>query len=81
MVSLIGAFVLAAFLHPETWLEKDMRIATDFLSAREIARTISEVTGKTVHIQEIDAKAFDATKGKEMTEELHAKFVFCQLYT
>lgn len=50
-----------------------MRIATDFLSARETAKIMHEVTGKTVHVQEIDKKAFDESKGKGLSEEFWAK--------
>jgi NmrA-like family len=70
-----GAFVLAAFLHPEQWLNKDLRVTTDFYSARDIAAVFSEVSGKTVHIQEVDEKAFDALKNNGISEELHAKYV------
>lgn len=68
-----GAFVLSALLHPEDWLDKDMRVATEFLSAREMAKILSEESGKTVHVQEMDHIAFDGLRNNGLPEELHAK--------
>ncbi|KAF8496951.1 NmrA-like family domain-containing protein 1 [Gautieria morchelliformis] len=70
-----GAFALAAFLHPETWLEKDIRITTDFLSAREMAKLVSDVSGKTIHVSEIDASTYGTLKGNSLPDEIHSKFV------
>ena len=50
-----------------------MRVATEFLSTRQIAKIFSEESGKTVHVQEIDAKAFDALLNNPIDEEMHAK--------
>ena len=50
-----------------------MRIATDFVSARETAKIMSEVSGKTVHVQEVDTEAYDALRGKVLPEDYHAK--------
>jgi uncharacterized protein YbjT (DUF2867 family) len=75
-----GGFALAAFLHPEEWVGKDMRVATEFVSAREQAKIFGEAAGKTVHVAEVDDKAFDALKGNPLPEELHAKYVpFCHV--
>lgn len=50
-----------------------MRVVTEFISAREQAKIFMEVSGKTVHVPEIDAKAFDALKTVAIPEELHSK--------
>jgi hypothetical protein len=38
-----GAYALAAFNHPEEWINKDIRIASEFITAYEMAKTISDV--------------------------------------
>lgn len=68
-----GAYVLAALLHPEEWLNKEMRVVTEFTSAREMAKAFSDVSGKPVHVAEIDTNAFDAMLNNPLPEELHAK--------
>ena len=50
-----------------------MRVATEFLSVRQIAKIFSEASGKTVNVQEIDGKAFDALLNNPIPEEMHAK--------
>lgn len=57
-----GAWVLAAFKDPETWIGKDMRIVTEWLTIREMAATASRVTGKKVICLELDQAGFEATK-------------------
>ncbi|KAF8587047.1 hypothetical protein K439DRAFT_1614609 [Ramaria rubella] len=70
-VTLSGAYALAAFLHPQKWVNKDIRIASEFLSAKDIAKIFNEVSGKTVYVPEIDHKAFAASKDNGVPEELH----------
>jgi len=55
-----GAFVMAAFLNPNEWIGKDMRIVTEWLSTREMAEIASRVSGKNVVPMEIDYAAFNA---------------------
>ncbi|KAF8587043.1 NmrA-domain-containing protein [Ramaria rubella] len=75
-----GAYALAAFLQPEAWLNKDMRIASEFLSIREISNTISEASGKYIHVQDIDEKTFKELKGNGIPEELHANMMVLFAY-
>jgi len=67
-----GIWVLAAFKNPKEWLNNDMRITSEFLSAREMAKTITEVSGKTVHVQEITPEQFETLRGNPFPVELHA---------
>ncbi|KAF8587045.1 NmrA-domain-containing protein [Ramaria rubella] len=76
-----GAYALAAFLHPETWLNQDIRITSEYLSTREIAKALSDVSGKTVHVLEIDEKAFATLKGNPLPEELHSNMETLFAYT
>jgi len=66
-----GAYALAAFIRPQDWLNKDLRIATAFLSPRQIAEAMSDVSGKIVHVQEINDEEFEKLKGKSLPEEMH----------
>ncbi|GJJ10506.1 hypothetical protein Clacol_004732 [Clathrus columnatus] len=68
-----GAFVLAAFLHPEEWINKDIKIATDFLSPNRIAELMSEVSGRKVFVDQINKEQFD--NDKSLPEEVHNKYV------
>ena len=52
-----------------------MRIVSEFLSAREMAKIVSDVSGKPVHVQEISHEVFDSFKGNPMPEEIHSKCV------
>ena len=56
---------MAAFKDPETWIGKDMKVVTEWLSTREMAAIASRVTGKKVSCLELDQAAFDATKNAE----------------
>lgn len=54
----MGAWVLAAFKDPETWMNKDMRLVTEWLSTREMARIASNVTGKEIRCLEVNEELF-----------------------
>jgi hypothetical protein len=66
--------VLAAFKNPDEWINKDLRITSEFLSARQISEAINDVSGKTVHVQEVSPEMFQTFKGNPLPEELHAKY-------
>ncbi|KAF8496964.1 hypothetical protein JB92DRAFT_2746124 [Gautieria morchelliformis] len=71
-----GAFALAAFLHPEEWIGKDMRVASEFLTVRTMAADLSDVSGKIVHIKEVDAEAWPSFRGTDaLSDEMHDKYV------
>ena len=56
------------------WLDKDMRVATEFFSAGEIGKIMSSVSGKTVHVEKVDEKTFETFKGNRLPAlEIHAK--------
>ena len=61
-VSDTGAWVHAAFSHPEDWLNQDMRIATEWLSSRDFADIASKVTGKKVRPMELTEDQFSQTR-------------------
>ncbi|GJJ10505.1 hypothetical protein Clacol_004731 [Clathrus columnatus] len=64
-----GAFVLAAFLHPEEWINKDIKIATDFLNPNRIVELMSKMSGKRVFVDQINKEQF--ANDKRLPEELH----------
>jgi uncharacterized protein YbjT (DUF2867 family) len=67
-----GAWVTAAFMDPETWIGKDMRLVTEWLSTRDMAEIASRVSGKKVLPMELDQAAFEATQYTDpMAEELY----------
>ena len=67
-----GAWVTAAFLDPGTWICRDMRLVTEWLSTREMAAIASRVSGKHVLPMELDEESFEASrKGSEIAEELY----------
>jgi hypothetical protein len=57
-----GAWVLSALKDPKTWIGKDMRLVTDWLSTRDIAEISSRITGAKVEPLEWDEAAFDKSK-------------------
>jgi hypothetical protein len=60
-----GAWVLAALKDPKTWIGKDMRIVTEWLSARDMATIVGRVSGKKVEPLELDEAAFEGTKNAQ----------------
>lgn len=73
-----GAWVTAAFNDPDTWIGKDMRVVTEWLSTREMAKIASRVSGKNVVPLELDEEAFKATKDADYpgAEEIYLNFLF-----
>jgi hypothetical protein len=68
-----GAFVLEALKHPETWLDKDLRIQADIFTPREYVRCVNEVSGKEVRLVEVTREAFLAMKDLKEYYELWGK--------
>jgi hypothetical protein len=67
-----GAWVTAAFLDPGTWIGRDMRLVTEWLSTREMAAIASRVSGKHVLPMELDEESFESSRnGSEIAEELY----------
>jgi NmrA-like family len=73
-----GAWVLVAFKDPETWIGKDIRIVTEWLSTRDMAVIMSRVTGKKVSVLELDQAGFDASKNAPWpgAEEIYLNMLF-----
>jgi hypothetical protein len=73
-----GAWVTAAFKDPNTWIGKDMKVCTEWLSTREMAEISSWVTGKKVLPIEMDEKTFHAQKNSDdpVTAELYQSKAF-----
>jgi len=65
----IGGWALAAFKNPDEWAGKDMKVCTEWVSPREIAKLVSETTGEEVEVKEVDEQAWQAARGPQ-TEEL-----------
>jgi uncharacterized protein YbjT (DUF2867 family) len=53
-----GGWVLQAFLHPESYLNKDLPAVSQYISYPEIAEAITNVTGRKCKFQEIPLDAF-----------------------
>ena len=70
--------MLAAFKDPETWIGKDMRVVTEWLTTREMAAIASRVTGKNVSCIELDEAGFEATKNAPYpaAEEIYLNMLF-----
>jgi uncharacterized protein YbjT (DUF2867 family) len=73
-----GAWVAAAFTDPDTWIGKDMRLVTEWLSTREMAAIASRVSGKKVLPIELDQAALEAASrtGNPVDEELYRSKLF-----
>jgi len=64
----IGAWALVAFKNPREWIGKDMKVATEWITPREIGKLISEETGEKVDIKEVDDTKWKALRTKEYEE-------------
>jgi len=73
-----GAWVLAALKDPETWIGKDMRVVSEWLSTREMAAIASKVSGKKISPLELDQAGFEATRNApwQGAEEIYLNMVF-----
>jgi hypothetical protein len=73
-----GAWVRAAFNDPDTWINNDMRIVSEWLSARDMANIASKVTGKNVKCLELDQAGFEASKNQPWpgAEDIYLNFLF-----
>jgi uncharacterized protein YbjT (DUF2867 family) len=73
-----GAWVRAAFNDPDTWVNKDMRIVTEWLSSRDMASIASKVTGKNITNLELDQAGFEASKDLPWpgAEDIYFNFLF-----
>jgi hypothetical protein len=73
-----GAWVLAAFKDPETWIGKDIRVVSEWLTTREMAAIASRVTGKKVEPLELDQAGFEATRNAPYpgAEEIYLNMVY-----
>ena len=64
---------------PDTWIGKDMRLVTEWLSTREMAKIASRVSGKNVVPLELDDAAFEATKDADYPAAEEIYLIFCSL--
>ncbi|ELR24657.1 NmrAlike family protein [Acanthamoeba castellanii str. Neff] len=53
-----GAFVVEALNYPDLYLGKQMRVASESLTARQMAATFERVTGVATRAEEVDHEAF-----------------------
>ncbi|CAE6398964.1 unnamed protein product [Rhizoctonia solani] len=63
----IGAYILAAFTHPEEWIGKDMNIVNEYITPREYANAFADVTGSNVAVIETTREEFLAMKDQPFT--------------
>jgi len=64
----IGGWALVAFKNPEQWIGKDMKVATEWITPREIAKLVSEEIGEKVEVKEVDEAKWQAMRTKEYEE-------------
>lgn len=71
----LGAFVLEAFKHPETWIGKDFRVQSDVFTPREFVKCISDTSGTQIEYVETTREAFNGLRDVKdtITHELWAK--------
>lgn len=74
----LGAWALAVFKDPETWIGKDLKLVTEWTTMREMAATASRVSGKNVLPMDLDQASFEATRtaGFPGAEEFYLNMVF-----
>lgn len=73
---ILGGYVLAIFKDPKRWISNDLRVASEFISLKDIANIMSEVSGKPVKVDEYDKEGFERlAKSGVIPEELIAKCV------
>ncbi|PVF92672.1 NAD(P)-binding protein [Serendipita vermifera] len=58
----IGAWALVAFKNPEEWIGKDMKICTEWKTAREIFQILEEELGTKVSYTEVDEEQWKAVR-------------------
>ncbi|KAG8721711.1 hypothetical protein FRC09_007502 [Ceratobasidium sp. 395] len=56
----IGRYVLAAFEAPSEWIGKDMCVVNEYITLRQYAETLSEITDSNVEIHETTREQFMA---------------------
>jgi len=73
-----GAWVVAALNDPDRWINKDLRVVTEWLTTRQMAETMSKVTGKTVLHMDLDQAGFERTKDGDYpgAAELYLNLLF-----
>ncbi|KAK4943314.1 hypothetical protein LTR10_017157 [Elasticomyces elasticus] len=60
----IGAWVVQAFLHPEHYLNGDLKLVVEWLTTREMAATATKVTGRDVRPRECTELELEQTQEK-----------------
>ncbi|PVF98002.1 NAD(P)-binding protein [Serendipita vermifera] len=58
----IGAWALVAFKNPEQWIGKDMKVCTEWKTAREIYKILEEELGAKVVYNEVDEEQWKAVR-------------------
>jgi len=76
-----GAFVAEAFRNPDKWIGKDMKIAAEFISMKEIIESFNRTSSSGVKARLVEYETLDETKKYKGTEqpvpeELHLNFKF-----
>ncbi|KAG8805137.1 hypothetical protein FRC17_005712 [Serendipita sp. 399] len=66
----IGIACLEAFKHPDQWLDKDMRIISEWRTPREIAQIVGKELDVQVSIKEVDDEQWKKNRELPNFEEL-----------
>ncbi|KIM28638.1 hypothetical protein M408DRAFT_69369 [Serendipita vermifera MAFF 305830] len=64
----IGGWALAAFKDPDTWIGKDMKIAVEYMTPKDIAARAASVFGEPVHVQHVSEEAWNASRSPGFEE-------------
>jgi len=73
-----GAWVVAAFNDPQRWVDEDMRIVTEWWSARQLAEIMSKVSGKKVIPMDLTMEEFEKTRYADWpgAEDIYLNMLF-----
>ncbi|KAI1611811.1 hypothetical protein EDD37DRAFT_658559 [Exophiala viscosa] len=60
----IGAWIVQVFVHPEQYLDKDVKLVVEWLTTRDMAATAAKVTGRDIRARECTEKELEQTQEK-----------------
>ncbi|KAA8897095.1 hypothetical protein TRICI_006771 [Trichomonascus ciferrii] len=71
-----GNFVGAVLADPEKYNHKTVHAASDFLSMNEVAKLLSDITGKNVKFQQVEAKDYLTFLPEALRDDILSMFLF-----
>jgi len=64
----IGGWALEAFKNPDEWLGKDMKVTTEYITPREVAKLAEDVFGEEVVIKDLGEEAWMQSRNPKNDE-------------